>query len=1000
MIRQRITIGIIFLCLILFPLKYSYSSDEEISSDDITGDAPVNGLITGLETLSCETMADYQIFVNGEFKNTCITYPMFDILIGSIIYFDTYPGVVGRLRINDMNLFGIDQCSLDNRANPFDPRLQFGMCSNVKIFAIRVQLFQEAALDLLIAFGSGNWDNFWSTMDKIVMGGSPGSQDSYYKDMFEMFDTTVGDNDTFWDMPLGTVSFRMPWKVYQYNDSICMGTIGIFGELAGNNQYIAVGCKYMKEPYPESIYSSLIDGSESTSGDSASVKCSNMGQCYKEVLNNARSLKPMSSIIVYCLNEMLIKAILNPDVCSIEDADKSLVDKTSYSKSILYQFQDNMKSTVSILLTFYVMIFGFRMLYHAQHTRSEGIMFALKIILVFYFAVGVHSSDNQHVGGNILLPWIFSWANALASIMMSFQSGELCDFSDQTYAQGYEFLRLWDSLDCRVSHYLGIDVLTEFYAENFKQEKNWAKIASLSYPIPFYAYLLTIGLYTGMSSIVQVAIAYPIMIIAVATFLVQSFVTASILIMILGTLSPIFVPMVLFNRTKPYFQHWLQLIISSTLQPMIATSFIIMMFAVYDHGFYGSCKYKASDISTPHGSGRVFTLETDPSQYSDADFKSCSSSLGYMMDSPLSAIFHKASKGGSVDQDAYLSAATDSATFDSKTEDDPVLAGGAVQKEKGIFLDFFEIIFHKIVSIMIALLTAIIVLYLMYYLSDRLSELLTSLSMGVDLGLINPKSMIDTTIKFINYARSIKMSDFNFAGNNNSNVNQDGANEQANHPGASPSRAIGSPASASGPSRGSVSPASASGPIPSATSASGPIPSASSASGPIPSDTRSESEFKNTVDSPPPIGLKSTPVDIQFGDAKNNDASTIRSSMQNAMKYSDAEAFNRPAGSTEEEFSRYISLIANDSLYEKHVSEIQNGKSAENTRFSKVKDAYKSTLERYVNNNKSADSIDEIALKLEKNLGGAGANRLRQINNEVLDEMGIERVKTLKDIED
>jgi type IV secretion system protein VirB6 len=202
-----------------------------------------------------------------------------------------------------------------------------------------------------------------------------------------------------------------------------------------------------------------------------------------------------------------------------------------------------------------------------------------------------------------------------------------------------------------VSHYLGLDALQSLVAGGKD---------NLNFPIPPYVYLLVPAIYSGIPALVTLAIMYPLLVISVAAFVVSTTAICIISIVILGVLAPIFVPLYLFEYTKGYFDSWVKLLISFMLQPMVVVVFILLMFSVYDFGFYGTCKYGHKDfvasgkeikvtLSTSLVSASVpidgnrnvrhfFVEENRDSYASDEEFENCRDSLGFMLNNPFQFI--------------------------------------------------------------------------------------------------------------------------------------------------------------------------------------------------------------------------------------------------------------------------------------------------------------------------------------------------------------------------
>jgi type IV secretion system protein VirB6 len=115
---------------------------------------------------------------------------------------------------------------------------------------------------------------------------------------------------------------------------------------------------------------------------------------------------------------------------------------------------------------------------------------------------------------------------------------------------------------------------------------------------------------------------------------------------IMAYVSPIFVPMILFQRTKGYFDAWLRICVSCALQPAIMLSFVAFMLGMFDIAMYDNCLFKKQEYSIP-----LPAISTDYSSSSssavnniqsrdintfrmmlpESDPQKCQNSLGYFL---------------------------------------------------------------------------------------------------------------------------------------------------------------------------------------------------------------------------------------------------------------------------------------------------------------------------------------------------------------------------------
>jgi len=59
-------------------------------------------------------------------------------------------------------------------------------------------------------------------------------------------------------------------------------------------------------------------------------------------------------------------------------------------------------------------------------------------------------------------------------------------------------MQLWDSLDCKISNYLGLDAVQTLMAENATRNHDFLRLDILSFPIPPYIYLLIPAIISGL----------------------------------------------------------------------------------------------------------------------------------------------------------------------------------------------------------------------------------------------------------------------------------------------------------------------------------------------------------------------------------------------------------------------------------------------------------------------------------------------------------------------
>lgn len=146
-----------------------------------------------------------------------------------------------------------------------------------------------------------------------------------------------------------------------------------------------------------------------------------------------------------------------------------------------------------------------------------------------------------------------------------------CDFRYTAYTPGYESLKLWDMIDCKLSKYMGIGDNPDNASVPQVLWIGLLSVVSTGYGIPIFIFTLILVIF----------------IILVSCRMVHIYIMAFISLALLVYISPLLIPAVLFERTKTYFKKWYSHIISYILQPVILFGFLSFMFAISDQVFFG-----------------------------------------------------------------------------------------------------------------------------------------------------------------------------------------------------------------------------------------------------------------------------------------------------------------------------------------------------------------------------------------------------------------------------
>lgn len=476
--------------------------------------------------------------------------------------------------------------------------------------------------------------------------------------------------------------------------------------------------------------------------------CNSIAACVEYITKNSRTVLPISGSIVFCLKESLKRVLINPHPCD------GMTGDVDYSRgSTINRVQAAMHNGVVALLTLYVILFGFKIVLGQGRTKSGEVILAIvKIVLVAYFSIGLNSSSGNRYDGmsTYATDILLNGANQLATIVVNMAAldntssennivtNSYCTYRPSDYSlendktnQG--FLALWDTIDCKIGHYLGINSIFDLYSKTKGKE---SLKDNTSFSVPPYFYLLLLSLKFGSWTLFQIALSYPLMVISVAAHMVTSFLMSLLMASLLGILAPLFVPMYLFQWSRGYFESWFRLLISFILQPVITVTFMVLMFGVYDVAFYKSCKFKALEV-TLDGKKKVgYYLNTDSDDYEEDDFKTCEKSLGFIFNSSVARAVADALPSAS-STTLNLGSNVSNAIFEGMSDSMKYMNSfallGSTQKVVGMFMDTMMIMVNQIIDIIFEMLSCLLVLYLMYHFSEQLVEFAADLSQGISL---------------------------------------------------------------------------------------------------------------------------------------------------------------------------------------------------------------------------------------------------------------------------
>jgi type IV secretion system protein VirB6 len=377
--------------------------------------------------------------------------------------------------------------------------------------------------------------------------------------------------------------------------------------------WTTMGCKYLSYEEP-SLF---------TAG------CIGQGSCSERGARYSKSPFPITAIMMQCIKESINKIFVDPSVC------KAITGTPQRYIALFTTFQQSMRSVVQAALTLYIIFIGIKISLGRDIPKKADIfMYIIKMVLVIYFSVGFgnQSASNTSSTGSesiaskggaqivkvgfgnglqdFLIPAFQTLSYTLAELVLnstgSNQCGivnkvntdgtittttsttvransTLCYYDPEDYKDGFEYLALWDSLDCRLAYYLG-----------FSNALNTAALITQSIIIS----MIMPALMGFQLMFMAFLIMFFIFLLSLTIYFVNTYIVALIATSIVAYLGPLFVPMALFKQTKGYFDAWLRLLFSFSLQPAVLIAFIALMMTIFDGIMFGSCCWDKVAIPT------------------------------------------------------------------------------------------------------------------------------------------------------------------------------------------------------------------------------------------------------------------------------------------------------------------------------------------------------------------------------------------------------------------
>ncbi|WCR57948.1 TrbL/VirB6 family protein [Wolbachia endosymbiont of Ctenocephalides felis wCfeJ] len=308
--------------------------------------------------------------------------------------------------------------------------------------------------------------------------------------------------------------------------------------------------------------------------------------CYNQAGSKSLAPVPVTSMIVQCIKESLDNL-----VAGIDSSGNQLKDEGGHSKgSFLSVAQKRLKNTITAVLVLALILFSIKAMSGGVRSPQEMYILIIKFALVVYFTTG--NAMSYYYGELTKL------SNGLSEIVLkaSSESRGICDYKAEKYGK-YSYLAPWDRLDCRLLFYLGAPL------DGIAGKIGTGSVGVLAVLLGAAPILLVAGsiigiIFAGGQILVAlVCIFMAVMMMMVVLWMCYVFILSLVALSVIIILSPLFIPMVLFQHTKGYFDGWLKELITYSLYPVMVFAFLSFMFIACDKIFYRGLHFEEEPVT-------------------------------------------------------------------------------------------------------------------------------------------------------------------------------------------------------------------------------------------------------------------------------------------------------------------------------------------------------------------------------------------------------------------
>ncbi|QKX02073.1 TrbL/VirB6 family protein [Wolbachia endosymbiont of Dirofilaria (Dirofilaria) immitis] len=310
--------------------------------------------------------------------------------------------------------------------------------------------------------------------------------------------------------------------------------------------------------------------------------------CYNQAGSKSLAPIPITSMVVQCIKESLDNLVTGKG--------------TPNGESFISIVQKRLKNTVTAILVLALILFSIKVVSGGVRSSQEIYMLIIKFALVIYFTTG---STMSHYYRELT-----KLSEGLSEIVLkaSSEGKNICNYKAEKYGEDI-YLALWDRLDCRILFYLGAPL------DGIAGKIGTSGVGILAILLGAAPVLLVTGsiigiIFAGGQILTAlICIFTAVMMMMVILWMCYIFILSLIALSVIITLSPLFIPMVLFQHTKGYFDGWLKELITYSLYPVMLFAFLSFMFIACDKIYFKDLHFEKEEITLLNNKKQWFKLK-------------------------------------------------------------------------------------------------------------------------------------------------------------------------------------------------------------------------------------------------------------------------------------------------------------------------------------------------------------------------------------------------------